>query len=341
MGSLFPLQVSKKIDNKFWIDVFDAWHILFNEQTITNNNQLLSEPLWFNPRLSKETLYFPKWYRKGIVTIADVLDNSGNFLSVEKVKELYSLETINPLNYIRIKTIVSKYIKTMEIKTEISKTIGPLMPTNLLILNKCSKGAHGYYTILRQKHNNVHKMKTKWENDLNISISKETWNNIFDICFRSVTNNNLVWFQLKILYRILGTNSYLSRLVIKEDNQCVHCKQEETLLHMLIECEEVKKFWDSLKKLLYEKLGLNTQWNNINIIFGHLFMDQNRIPINALLLVAKKYIYDCSRSNNILDLQILISRFHSLYVNETFISILNNKEKTFDQNWIYFKSIFN
>ena len=72
--------------------------------------KLLSVPLWYNKKLSTETMYFPNWYRKGIILISDVLDIDGSFFTIEKILKVYSLDNINPLNYIRAKTVVNKYI---------------------------------------------------------------------------------------------------------------------------------------------------------------------------------------------------------------------------------------
>ena len=55
-------------------------------------------------------------------------------------------------------------------------------------------------------------MKQKWSRDLNKHINEKECDLIFTICFEIVHNNNLKWFQLKILYRILGTNEYLHKI---------------------------------------------------------------------------------------------------------------------------------
>ena len=113
------------------------------------------------------------------------------------------------------------------------------MSISIQILNKCTKGARGYYTLLKQAESNDHTMKKKWEKDFSLSIDRETWNDIFNISFKNITKNNLTWFQMKILYRILATKTYLSKLGIKQDNLCDRCKEEETLLHMFAECNIV------------------------------------------------------------------------------------------------------
>ena len=105
---------------------------------------------------------FPTWYKKGIITLSNVLDLNGNFLTLEE----------------KACTILSCYQIYKSSNVEI---LGPIMPTSIQILNKCTKGARGYYTLLKQAECNDHTMKKKWENDFSLSIDRETWNNIFNI----------------------------------------------------------------------------------------------------------------------------------------------------------------
>ena len=56
-------------------------------------------------------------------------------------------------------------------------------------------------------------------------------------------NNTLVWFQIKVLYRVIGTRSYLCKLRLVDSSNCVHCGENEIIVHMFVECENVKKIW--------------------------------------------------------------------------------------------------
>ena len=72
-------------------------------------------------------------------------------------------------------------------------------------------------------------MKIKWNMEPAVSLDKETWQITFKILFNSISSNELKWFQMKILYRILGTRQYLTKLGIYEESTCKRCKTEETL----------------------------------------------------------------------------------------------------------------
>ena len=47
---------------------------------IDNNIDLLTVPLWYNPLISAQPLYLPDWYQKGVITVADVVSDTKNFV---------------------------------------------------------------------------------------------------------------------------------------------------------------------------------------------------------------------------------------------------------------------
>ena len=58
-----------------------------NKLAISSNVQISSSPIWYNKNLTDEYLYFPVWYKKGIVMISDVLDTEGNILERNELKK--------------------------------------------------------------------------------------------------------------------------------------------------------------------------------------------------------------------------------------------------------------
>ena len=143
-------------------------------------------------------------------------------------------------------------------------------------------------------------MKLKWYTDLQIHFDDDIWNNMFKICFTSVTNNDLIWFQVKVIYRLLGTNRYLHKLGIVEDSLCNQCGERETLTHLLVDCCFVKDKWKILENYVCNSINLKIMLERTEILLGYQFQHQNRVPINTLLLVTKKYIFDISHKTKFL-----------------------------------------
>ena len=82
------------------------------------------------------------------------------------------------------------------------------------------------YNLALNTHQNHHSAKAKWEKNLSIMINDEIWKQIFQVCHKSLQNNEYIWFQMRIIYRILGTQSYLAKIHKIEDGTCTRCKSE-------------------------------------------------------------------------------------------------------------------
>ena len=79
---------------------------------------------------------------------------------------------------------------------------------------KNKKGVSAFHKTLTKHNENELKIKLKWENEMQVTINKRVWSSIFSVTYQSANNNLLVWFQLKFLYRILGTREYLNKINI-------------------------------------------------------------------------------------------------------------------------------
>ena len=58
--------------------------------------------------------------------------------------------------------------------------------------------------------------KCKWQNFT--SVNDELWKIIFRVCFKSILDNSVAWFQYKILFNILPTRDYLHKIKLSDHN---------------------------------------------------------------------------------------------------------------------------
>ena len=63
-----------------------AWVDLCENLSIETSEQFLSSPIWYNPRISPTTLYLPKWFRHGIESMGNVVDNNGILITENEMK---------------------------------------------------------------------------------------------------------------------------------------------------------------------------------------------------------------------------------------------------------------
>ena len=88
-----------EIKHIFWRDV------LLSCKRIEPKNclELCQLPIWYNPLISKQTLFFLELENKCINLIGYVIDSNGQIFTREELINRTRLNTLNPLNYLRLK----------------------------------------------------------------------------------------------------------------------------------------------------------------------------------------------------------------------------------------------
>ena len=102
---------------------------------------------------------------------------------------------------------------------------------------------------------------------------------------------------------------------------------------MFIEGNRVHDFWREIETLLQQKLGLTIHFSKLEIIFGYFNTDNNRTPLNVIMLVTKKYILDTSQNNGVLNVQILKYKLSKAYEEDKYFATLTGKEGAFCKTW--------
>ena len=149
-----------------------------------------------------------------------------------------------------------------------------------------------------------------------------------------------MWFQLRVINRILGTNHYLNKIGASSSSLCRKCDNApETLMHIFIECPVTVTLWDNIKKYVREKINYHSKLTNMDIKLGYLLSDQNRTPINILLILTKEYIFDSFKNNTVMCLDRLMHKFKRIYAEEKLLAKLKDKEDFFDLKWKNWKLV--
>ena len=109
------------------------------------------------------------------------------------------------------------------------------------------------------------KFKTKWNEDLGIEIKKYTWEQFFTVCFKTVQENKLIWFQYRLIHRILGTQRLLYKMGIVQSELCLMCQ------------------------------------SNTEILLQYTMRDQHFLPVNTIIMIVKSHIFSNSRQQKPFD----------------------------------------
>ena len=111
-------------------------------------------------------------------------------------------------------------------------------------------------------------------------------------------------------------------------------------MHLFVDCPVVRAFWKKLQEYVKSHLNFGLILSNFDIILGHLLSHQNKTPVNALILLTKKYIFDSFKNNTSLHLEGLKFRLKQFYLEEELLAILRNKHSTFKTTWERWQPVF-
>ena len=89
--------------------------------------------------------------------------------------------------------------------------------------------------------------KIKWETLVDDTVSI-FWKVIYRVCFKSIGDNELKWFQYNKVNNILATKHYLYKIKLTESEKCQLCNsQTETISHLFSKCKKSEELWKMLK----------------------------------------------------------------------------------------------
>ena len=332
LGAYWSKSLALQITNPFWKEVLYSWQKLICNIKIENSG-ILTIPLWQNPSISSEPLFYPHWFNAGICVPLDLIKSDGNILTLDEVAEKYGVNT-NFLEYLRVKLCLKTFLS--KFSTKPYSFDRPVCPYYLRFILRQKSGSRYFYEILNKDFINL-RLRKKWNEMTNIDETDVTWDKIYKICFKTTNRNDLFWLQYRIIQRILGVKSQLYKMNICNNNTCDFCQSaEETLIHLFVLCPLVKRFWQNLNQWLQQSLGLYLDLNPPTIIFGILENQFDSLPLNVINLAAKMFIWNCSRNSKPLQLSDFQNYMKKIYQEQQYMSKINNNETKFEASWSAF-----
>ena len=129
-------------------------------------------------------------------------------------------------------------------------------------------------------------------------FEEDKWGKIFSDPFKITKDSTVQWFQSRSSYKILATNTLLYQIKLIGDAKCTFFnKPEETIKHLLWECERVKRFLNETISWLIQH-GIHITLKEKSFKLG-IDPDQ-KSEINRLVFMELEYyIYyaRCSKKN--------------------------------------------
>ena len=186
------------------------------------------------------------------------------------------------------------------------------------------------------------KFKKKWLRDLALDIPEQQWKQIFNACFKTVKDNFLIWFQYRIIHRILGTNKLLFEMNLKDSPLCSICQdQTETLMHLFVTCSKVSQIWSDLEDWILKLTKFKINFSVQDKLLGRIHFDPFFLPINTIIIVTKYYIFTSSKTNRLPNIFEMQKRLKIVYDDQLLVAQVNSKQTDFNNKWAQFKTLFN
>lgn len=326
-----------RIDNHFWYDAYNALYTFSLAHTPVSWNDFLCTPLWYNHniKVGRKSLFVRQWFQSGVNFINDLMDRNGNFYNLNDFERKFNLNT-NFLTYHGIIAACISYLGTLRFQHLPVKGQQPTCPALIYTIIKNMKGCRNIYDILVNK-NLLPSSIRKWERDIQFE-SEPDWKKYFKLPFKVTKDSSMLWFQLRMLHRILPSNYLLAKMTIKDNNNCTFCTNEiETLKHLFWDCRYVETFWLNFRDFLSSKgIVLPYEWNQKDILFGSLAYDT---VINQLLIKAKQFIYTRKLDESIPLFDIFKLSIKTHYRIEKYNAVKNGRLEKFEKSWNPYKNL--
>ena len=87
-----------------------------------------------------------------------------------------------------------------------------------------------------------------WARDLGMYLDETRWEKVRIDGYYLSLSVKLRYFQYRVLSRKLTTNYDRSKWNNKIQKVCIYCKANDMVLHVLYECQKIRKIWTNLTK---------------------------------------------------------------------------------------------
>ena len=139
----------------------------------------------------------------------------------------------------------------------------------------------------------------------------------------------------RVLHIILPTERYLYICKIKDSPNCKRCGEEESISHLLYNCEFAQRCWVNLGNALRKKCHncARLSFSLELVIFGSKNNFITDRGFDFILLLAKFYVYKCKFLDTPPNIRIFLGELRFRLKIERNIAIRNNRGNRFNLDW--------
>ena len=328
--------LAKNIQNPFWKSIIISWKHIVEIKAQNDHIEILKTPLWntfFVQNCNLKALK-QRFIQNGCVYIKDLINyNKNQFLTYSEFCTSYNVKLTKLDFFALIKSIPGEWKRKIE---NVLSDINTLDLSRDYILDYCLKKeklSNTTYWWILEKGNLTPNVVQKWSNL--IDFDAKLWPKYCSIPFIVTMEAKLREFQFRLLNRYITTNHFLKTIKIKESDICDFCQTEiETIRHLFVFCPVVKRLWQDLLDWMYPNFVLLEPLSEKVILFGIYPATPDTKLFNMLLIITKRYIFQCKCLEKVPDLKTLINIIKHYYEIEQCISNqLNSKYQDLNYKW--------
>lgn len=277
--------------NLFWRDVFQCWDVFKASCGLFDTDV---DPIHLCTKLLIGGS--PFWNRAlfdaGCRWVKDLYRSDGTLKSFEEL----NLEFHIPFSRTVLQGLIRAVRRTYGVRIEVRELVGPERPKALECLFTNVGGNLSVYRLLIAHQypasSDLTNAEVKWNRDLNDEIE---WSTLYWRHRNYTRNKKIIWFQDRLLHRILTTNLFISKFT-DADPSCAFCKNfNETLLHLFCHCNAVVRLWSEVERAAVRSgLSINLEDKNIILnedVAGGNLSDSRKNLLCQIVLLFKFYIY--------------------------------------------------
>jgi hypothetical protein len=292
------------------------------------------QTLWLNKniKVNDKELRGNTWHNNGINIIHDIVNERGLFLTAQEIETKYNIHC-DIMKYNTLKDAIPRSWREIMQKMKIPDEAISFKESISIQVNKHPKdislltNKDVYWILVRNKQQTPIIMEKPWNG---LVLTNEQWKDIFTIP-GIIRNTKIKAFQYKTLYNLLPCNRYLHKIEKNDTDKCDLCNMVDDIPHFLLECRQVKTFWDMFRSWWNNWTGDNLQINRQNILAG--ILGKKQITLNACILLGKWHIYKTKlNQTSVFFYKFLCDLKYYISVEKT-IALRNNKLSAYDTLW--------
>ena len=262
-----------------------------------------SDLLLFNNKKIKidgNSIFYPDWVEKEVLSIQDLLDHNRKFLSFQVFQQKYNIKC-SFLKYFQILSAIPKYLfekartaPHVDKRSFSGNTLYQL--SNSIVIDLAKMKCKDYYWLYVNATDIEPTGQKKWQTELKLENFR--WDLAFTQISKTCKETKLREFNYKLLHRTIVTKKELYTYGIEMDCKCIYCNRPDSILHSFVECEVSKSFFDKVISWFN-----NTNFSEFSptvaeILFGiwNCGNDKKLTKFNYCLLFAKFFLYHQKRN---------------------------------------------